>query len=361
MIRYKLVIGVLVVLCLQSLRAFAQGSEPPVPPVPAGGDVVLDMLNWLTPSQENQINAINKKLDEEGIAQLAVVTLDNCGDDKQKFRNDLFRSWGIGHADDNDGLLILVCWYGGDTSRRSVEQETGYGLEGILPDVLTGRVVDQEFIPAFQSNRPGDGLVAMVRKYDSILRQNITGVKTESSLTTDMKLAFLIIGVLGVIPGLILAITYSSFLSIRDGLTNNINTNVNVPVVFEEETDRTPILWLYRFTLAEILSLFPILGLLYISQKNIIQMSATVLGYSRFIFPFLTAWLIILVLVYASKFFRSTNRTDNWNSGNDQWNSQNDRPTSSGPDLLDTLSDIAEDLPSFGGGDSGGGGSSKKF
>jgi len=178
----KLIFGVLLLLCLQPINVFAQGSEPPIPPVLTGGNVVLDTLNWLTPAQEDQINAINKKLQDEGLAQLAVVTLNDCGDDKQKFRNDLFRTWGIGHADDNDGLLILVCWYGGNTSRRSVEQEIGYGMEGTLPDVLTGRVVDEEFIPAFQANRPGDGLVNMVKRYDSII-----SITTRFRLTTRLR------------------------------------------------------------------------------------------------------------------------------------------------------------------------------
>src|SRR6185503_8809568 len=159
----------LLILSGQPCSVLAQGIEPPIPPPPTGGNVVLDRLDWLTSSQESEINSINRKLDEEGIAQIAVVTLDDCGDDQQKFRNDLFRTWGIGHANDNDGLLILVCWYGGDPARRSLEQETGYGLEGTLPDILTGRVVDQKFIPAFQADRTGDGLVAMVQEYDRIL------------------------------------------------------------------------------------------------------------------------------------------------------------------------------------------------
>src|SRR5262245_15489809 len=111
----------LLVLSLQRSSIFAQGMEPPVPPPPTDGNVVLDTIGWLTAAQESEINSVNTKLDEEGIAQLGIVTLDDCGDDKQKFRNDLFRAWGIGYADDNDGLLILVCWYGGDPLIKQAE------------------------------------------------------------------------------------------------------------------------------------------------------------------------------------------------------------------------------------------------
>jgi|GEM_PF-1401214 len=156
-----------VVLAVQPV--LAQESEPAIPPAPTGGNVVLDTLGWLSTAQIEEINEINRKLDTAGVAQIAIVTLDNCGDDKQKFRNDLFRAWGIGHPNDNDGLLILACWYGGDVNRRSIEQETGYGLEGILPDVLTARVSTEKFIPEFEAGRPGSGIMAMVREYNRLL------------------------------------------------------------------------------------------------------------------------------------------------------------------------------------------------
>jgi uncharacterized protein len=151
--------------------AFAQGNEPPIPAAPAHGNVVLDTLDWLTPDQEAEINSINHKLDQDGLAQIAVVTLNDCGADKKTFRNHLFNTWGIGHANDNDGLLILLCWYGGDKTRRSVEQEVGYGLESTLPGTLTDKVAREYFVTAFQENHPGAGLVAMVKGYDGLLRK----------------------------------------------------------------------------------------------------------------------------------------------------------------------------------------------
>jgi len=351
------VFWILILLFLLPSYAFAQSSQPPIPPAPTSGNVVLDTLNWLSPAQEADINAINKKLDGDGIAQIAVVTLNDCGDDKQKFRNKLFRSWGIGHANDNDGLLILVCWYGGDQSLRSIEQETGYGLEGTLPDILTGRMVDQEFIPAFQSNQPGDGLVAMVKQYDGILRHASNGAHTKP---VNMGLAFLIIGVTGSLPGLVLSMTYSSIINISKGTANQTDNAMNIPGVFEEVSTEGIASGIYRFALAEFVSLIPILGLLYISQINISILPIFILAYDKFVFPFLVFWLIVLILFYLSKFFKRPTRNNDWDSGRESLDPFNTTQSSS-TDILDVISDIAKDLPGFGGGDSGGGGSSKNF
>lgn len=166
--RIAFLTGILLVLGI--FPAKAQGEQPPIPSTPSSGNYVSDELDWLTPEQENSINSVIHSLDRDGVAEIAVVTLDDCGSDTEAFRKSLFDGWGIGHADDNDGLLILVCWYGGDTARRSVEQLYGPGLNGILTSAKTDQVAEKNFVPAFHAGKPGDGLVAMIRSYNVMLR-----------------------------------------------------------------------------------------------------------------------------------------------------------------------------------------------
>jgi uncharacterized membrane protein YgcG len=157
-------------LVLGSVPVKAQGEQPHFPPLPPSGNYISDELDWLTAEQENSINSTVRSLDQDGVAEIAVVTLDDCGPDKQTFRKSLFDEWGVGHADDNDGLLILACWYGGDPERRSIEQLYGPGLNGILTSEKTDRLAQTVFVPDFQSGKPGDGLVAMVTSYNILLR-----------------------------------------------------------------------------------------------------------------------------------------------------------------------------------------------
>ena len=347
MVRYKFIVMSLLVLSLQRSTVLAQGVEPPIPSPPTGGNVVLDTLDWLDTAQEAEINSVNTKLDGAGIAQIAVVTLDDCGDDKQKFRNDLFRTWGIGHADDNDGLLILVCWYGGDPARRSLEQETGYGLEGTLPDILTGRVVDQKFIPAFQADRPGDGLVAMVQEYDRILRADSQRPPIPSSRQVNPSLAWLITALLGSVPGLILSIIFvnfwrsertfrPSYLEPWDGMEEYERYSI-----YENRPRGFILPNLRQIAGAEIISLFPILALIYISL-SLSVIPQEIRAYGPMVGENLFYWLIVLVFFNAQGLSggRGGYGTGRWPGGRGSWSSSRG---------------------SFGGGRSGGGGSSKKF
>ena len=121
-------------------------------------------------SQEQEINTIAGQLDSEGKAQIYVATVDNCGIDKTQYRHDIFNSWEIGTQKNNGGLLILVCWYGGDKSRRSVEIKTDTKMQIIIPDAVTAKTAESNFVPAFQENQPGTGLVKMVLIFDGIIR-----------------------------------------------------------------------------------------------------------------------------------------------------------------------------------------------
>ena len=160
----------IVLASLIAIPVHAQSEQPPIPAHPTEGGHILDELDWLTDEQEASINSIIRQLDNDGVAEIAVVALNDCGSDKQAFRKSLFDTWGIGHTDDDDGLLILVCWYEGDPSRRSVEQLYGPGLNGTLTSKKTDQIVQENFVPAFDQGKPGDGLVGMLRTYNVLLR-----------------------------------------------------------------------------------------------------------------------------------------------------------------------------------------------
>jgi uncharacterized membrane protein YgcG len=148
----------------------AQSGGPPIPNPPPSNSYVLDTLNWLSESQEQEINTIARQLDSEGKAQIYVATLDDCGSDKTQYRRDFFNTWKIGTQKSDGGLLILVCWYRGDKSQRSVEVKTDEKMQSVIPNALTATTAENNFVPAFKENQPGVGLVNMVMVFDNVIR-----------------------------------------------------------------------------------------------------------------------------------------------------------------------------------------------
>jgi len=85
-------------------------------------------------------------------SEIAVVTLPSLeGGEIGDFANRLFERWGIGQKD--KGALLLTA-----LEERDVRIEVGYGLEGILTDARTGRILDESVIPRFKEGQYAAGL-----------------------------------------------------------------------------------------------------------------------------------------------------------------------------------------------------------
>ena len=109
----KLVLLIAVLLALSLCGASLAYNVPS----PSADFYVLDNSDVLSDNTEAYIIERNKYLFGECGAQICVVTLPTIGDaDIENFAVDLFNSWGIGDADEDNGLLLLLvtddeqCW-----------------------------------------------------------------------------------------------------------------------------------------------------------------------------------------------------------------------------------------------------------
>jgi uncharacterized protein len=110
---------------------------------------------------EQEINVLERKLvafNDSTSTQIAIVivtTLD--GYDKSDYAQRLGEKWGIGQKGQNNGVLILVKPKTTD-SNGEVFIAQGYGLEGVIPDITCGEIVDKEILPAFRNEDYFSGL-----------------------------------------------------------------------------------------------------------------------------------------------------------------------------------------------------------
>ncbi|GAB2579206.1 TPM domain-containing protein [Spirosoma areae] len=97
----------------------------------------------LSSAAVSQIDSLLGRLEDSTTAQVAVVCLNSIGERVPKeFATALFRKWGLGYRQKNNGLLILLV-----KDQHRIEMETGYGLEGILPDAICSRIQTQKMVP----------------------------------------------------------------------------------------------------------------------------------------------------------------------------------------------------------------------
>jgi uncharacterized protein len=125
----SIVAAALVCLAL-SLPVFAE-----IPAEPSDLLFVSDFADVLSDDTETQIAALGEMMMASGEAQMALVTVDfTDGMDIDEYAYELFNTWGIGDAQLNNGLLILL----------SIGDDDYYGLQGTgLERELTAGDIDE--------------------------------------------------------------------------------------------------------------------------------------------------------------------------------------------------------------------------
>lgn len=119
--------------------------ERPVPP-----RLVNDLAGLLKPDEANALEHKLVTFNDSTSTQIAIVIVPSLeGYDKADYAQRLAEKWGIGQKGLNNGVLILVKPKSGD-SQGKVQIATGYGLEGAIPDITCGEIVDREILPAFR-------------------------------------------------------------------------------------------------------------------------------------------------------------------------------------------------------------------
>lgn len=136
------------ILALLLLAQPAIAQDYPAPLTPH----VSDYAEVLDAETEARITAALVAAREDPGTEIAVVTIGNrldygSSDSIESFATGLFNAWGIGDADRNDGILILVA-----LTDRDMRLELGSGYPPVW-NTVAEQVIDNSFLPAF---RDGD-------------------------------------------------------------------------------------------------------------------------------------------------------------------------------------------------------------
>lgn len=156
-----------ILLCFAAAFILCSAAFSAEPKFPSPGGVVNDHAGVIGPVNRTNIEQLAASLKQKNGSELAVVTIKTAAPlDAKTYAVELFKRWGIGEKGKDNGILILAA-----VEDKRVEIEVGYGLEGIITDGFSGRVLDEKVIPQFKSGNFGqgiyDGSVSIVEKINA--------------------------------------------------------------------------------------------------------------------------------------------------------------------------------------------------
>ena len=136
---------------------------------------VSDPNGLLMQETQAEINRMLTLLEDSTGIQSMVVMLPSIGqDDIFDFAHNLFRHWGIGNKESNNGILIVYV-----ADQRKIRFTTGYGLEGILPDAMCKRIQSRYMIPHFREGNTDLGMLEGTKAVVSVLDGSMKADNTE--------------------------------------------------------------------------------------------------------------------------------------------------------------------------------------
>ena len=150
---YLPAITLLLAMLWALFTALPAAAEPTFPKLTGR---VTDAAGVLPAETAAALEAKLKALEDTTGTQLVVATVpDLQGYEIDEYGYQLGRAWGIGQKGTNNGAILLIA-----PTQRKLRIEVGYGLEGVLTDAVSSRIIRRTIVPRFKAGDLAGGVAA---------------------------------------------------------------------------------------------------------------------------------------------------------------------------------------------------------
>ncbi|MDT4291549.1 YgcG family protein [Methylomonas sp. MO1] len=150
------VAAVLLVWCLFAKAVIAEQAVPNLE------QRVTDLTATLSAQQKTTLEQRLQAFEQQKGSQIAILIVASTQpEDIAQYAIRVVEQWRLGRKGVDDGILMLLA-----KDDRATRIEVGYGLEGVVPDVLAKRIIDDIMIPYF---RQGDYAAGINAGIDSLI------------------------------------------------------------------------------------------------------------------------------------------------------------------------------------------------
>ncbi|MBO4943204.1 MAG: TPM domain-containing protein [Muribaculaceae bacterium] len=175
--RILLVLNIML-LALSASAAVYSVDEIPNVHIADSTRYVSDPDNILSPAARAGVDSIMADIRRSTTAEAVVVIVgDIDGGDIDDFATSLFTEWGLGKSDVDNGLLVLVAK---DLRRAAIRP--GYGLEGVLPDIVCAGILRNQMFPAFKTGDYDRGVIDAADALRNILKDPEAAEEIKSAM-----------------------------------------------------------------------------------------------------------------------------------------------------------------------------------
>lgn len=142
---------ILVILFMNSFHVSAQDYLPEKPKKETS---VYDLAKMMGGSEASALEQKLINYSDSTSTQIVVITVVSLdGNEIGLYATELAHKWGVGQKDEDNGIVLLV-----SKEDRRMTIRTGYGVEHLLTDALSRRIIENIITPAFKQGNFYKGL-----------------------------------------------------------------------------------------------------------------------------------------------------------------------------------------------------------
>ena len=142
---------IVVFALLLTVGSYANDQDFPKKPNPPR--LVNDFAGMMTSNEVAQLEEKLLEYEKSSSTQITVITIKNLGGyDIAQYSIELGNRWGVGQKGKDNGVVVLA-----SRDDRKVNISTGYGVEGALTDITSGRIIRNEITPEFKQGNFYEG------------------------------------------------------------------------------------------------------------------------------------------------------------------------------------------------------------
>ncbi|MBE0662048.1 MAG: TPM domain-containing protein [Bacteroidales bacterium] len=138
----------------------SQSQTQDIPPRPVPPRLVNDFAGVLSASEAQRLEEKLVNFNNSSSNQITIVIVSSLnGYDKSDYAIKLGHEWGVGQEGFDNGVVVLIKPKVGN-ERGEAFVAVGYGLEPVITDAASRRIVENEMIPSFRENNYYAGIDA---------------------------------------------------------------------------------------------------------------------------------------------------------------------------------------------------------
>lgn len=170
-----LLLALLTLGCIQ--LGFSQYKIPEKPAKTSEQTSLYDYYNLLTENQKQSLEQKLIKYSDTTSTQIVVAIIPSTqGENINYLGAQWGQKWGIGQEKEDNGILILLA-----RDDRRIAINTGYGVEHLLTDAMSRRIIENDIIPYFKQDDYYGGLNSGTDAIFKVLTGEYKGTRQQDS------------------------------------------------------------------------------------------------------------------------------------------------------------------------------------